>query len=92
MTAKDDPGVFVAEGGPAFPVEGTCDSPLYSSYGMTLRDWFAGQALAGMLSHATRYRPRPGRPENWHEAISQEAYEIADAMLAARKAPTDDAG
>jgi hypothetical protein len=51
-----------------------------------LRDYLAGQALAGMLSHATRYRPRPGASSNWHEAIAEEAYQIADAMLDARAA------
>lgn len=50
-----------------------------------LRDEFAHGALDGMLSHATRYRPRPGASKNWHEAISEEAYAIADAMLEARK-------
>ena|SRR5579859_6645043 len=50
-----------------------------------LRDKFAHGALDGMLSHATRYRPRPGASKNWHKAISEEAYEIADAMLEARK-------
>jgi len=52
---------------------------------MSLRDYFAGQALMGMLAHATRYRPRHGAPPNWHDAISQEAYQIADAMLVARE-------
>lgn len=64
------------------------DEPTYADVphpGMTLRDWFAGQALSGMLAHSTRYRPRDGAPANWHEAIAQEAYEIADAMIASRE-------
>lgn len=53
--------------------------------GLSLRDHFAGQALNGMLAHATRYRPyEKDRGLHWHEAIAIEAYELADAMLAAR--------
>jgi hypothetical protein len=52
--------------------------------GMSVRDSFAIAAMQGMLAHATRYKPRPGAPANWHDAISVEAYEIADAMLKAR--------
>jgi hypothetical protein len=46
--------------------------------GMTLRDYFAGQALAGML--ANRYA-------SWHDkqGNSRIAYKCADAMLATRK-------
>jgi len=43
-------------------------------------------ALQGMLAHSTRYRPRPGAPENWHDAIAQEAVQLADAMLKALEA------
>lgn len=49
-----------------------------------MRDAIAIYALQGMLAHATRYKPRPGDPENWHDAIAKEAYEIADAMMRAR--------
>lgn len=52
---------------------------------MTLRDCIAAQALLGMLAHQKRYKPRQGTSYNWHDAISEEAYEIADAMLEARK-------
>jgi hypothetical protein len=42
-------------------------------------EYFAGQALAGMLAHTKRYQPRnPGA--NWHEAIAIEAFEIAREM------------
>lgn len=46
------------------------------------RDMFAAAALTGMLAHSTRFKPPEG--EDWHVAIAQEAYGIADAMLAAR--------
>ena len=41
-----------------------------------LRDWMAGQALAGMLDRAY------GIPVN---VIAKRSYEMADAMLAARE-------
>lgn len=70
-------------GGPAFPVltyeyKGTGDlhpSPTIE-YGMTLRDWFAGQALIGYLSKGG------SMPE-----VIEYAYRAADAMLEARKEP-----
>ena len=72
-------------GGPAFPsVLYTHEKgPNHHDEGMTLRDYAAIEALAGMLAHATRYRPRDGR-KDWHSAISEEAYQLADAMIAAR--------
>lgn len=36
------------EGGPAFPVQAKFSTPAWN--GMSLRDWFAGQALAGLLA------------------------------------------
>jgi hypothetical protein len=47
--------------------------------GMTLRDWFAGQALAGMLANS-------GGNRGWQEGQWAElAFAQADAMLVARK-------
>jgi len=74
------------DGGPAFPVA----SDIYNGSGlcgMSLRDWFAGQALAGMLS--SEHRPDGNKLKaDW-------AYELADAMLRAREGsqianPTDE--
>jgi hypothetical protein len=45
--------------------------------GMTLRDYFAGQALVGLVANPG---PAPGPPERFAAV----AYEYADAMLAAR--------
>lgn len=58
--------------------------------GMTLRDWFAGQAITGILMHGMFMSPSDSVDEQewWNNKISQEAYDIADAMLAARKTST----
>lgn len=44
--------------------------------GITLRDWFAGMALQGMLSAKSVYH---------FDTASAEAYLAADAMLESRK-------
>lgn len=63
-------------GGQAFPTEGGDMSGLYPDPGMSLRDWFAGQALVSPYTH---HEGSPGKIAEW-------AYDIADAMIAARKA------
>jgi hypothetical protein len=79
------------DGGPAFPHFKT--DPYSSKVeicpqgGMTLRDYFAGQALVGLLAAAnfmsTAERIRSyAFAEDW---IGQKAYEAAGAMLAARE-------
>jgi hypothetical protein len=65
----------------AFPFQPT-DSmgmPNEPCMGMTLRDWFAGQALAGLMFRADG-------PEQRREIASM-CWVLADAMLAARKEP-----
>ncbi len=53
--------------------------------GLDLRDWVAGQALAGILMHPAT--PRPGEsPMYQHaEALAEQAYAYADAMLRLRR-------
>lgn len=61
---------------PAFPV--TAGQQVYS-HGMMLRDWFAGQAIAGVCGPT---------PDGWSLSPQDHAtwaYQIADAMLEARK-------
>jgi hypothetical protein len=55
--------------------------------GMTLRDYFAGQALTGMLAHSRNEHGYQSRDiaQHWHQAITQEAYQLADAMLEQRE-------
>lgn len=52
--------------------------------GMTLRDYFAAKAMQGMAAgHFAKY----GHEDYWpRPEIASEAYEMADAMLAERKA------
>ncbi len=64
------------DGGPAFPIAMHYDFENYA--GMSLRDWFAGQALSGMMAHKDS--------SQWtsHE-VANDCYLHANAMLAARK-------
>ena len=82
----------IYDGGPAFPcqpkdAQGNPMGPL--ECGMSLRDWFAGQALSGILSNQKIVESLMQIAENhkspWGNAISICAYQQADAMLEARK-------
>lgn len=68
----------IDDGGPAFPVEGFAPNlgSIIRSSGMTMRDWFAGQALAGFV--AANWEARTSDLATW-------SYETADVMLAERK-------
>ena len=58
-------------GGPAFPI---------GSYaGMSIRDWFAGQAMVGILANDSD--PSPEQVPH----IVASAYILADAMLSQRE-------
>jgi hypothetical protein len=76
----------INDGGSAFPILppicGDGHPPAgypYPDPGMTLRDWFAGQALAGLVFH-NHYGARSD------DEIANGAYAYADAMIAAREA------
>ena len=63
-------------GGPAYPPH---HDPKRHPSGMTLRDWFAGQALAMVMWRFERdCDPAP-------DDIATQAYFIADAMLSERQ-------
>lgn len=49
--------------------------------GMSLRDYFAGQALTGLLAHDCRNQEW----ERESAMLAKRIYELADAMLIARK-------
>jgi len=70
----------INDGGPAFPFQ--CQGPTTAPeiyYGMSLRDWFAGQALAGILA-ADSSTQSIGFVEAADLALG-----YADAMLKARE-------
>ncbi len=84
MSKRDD-------GGAAFPVS---DEPgnFPLERGMSLRDWFAGMALQGVLALDSSDVARKATAqmakkfgEATPEVYSALAYELADAMLAARE-------
>jgi hypothetical protein len=66
-------------GGSAFPTTaGNSFNGVFPGTGLTIRDYFAGKALQGICTQ-----------EQWEycpaDKIAQWAYDIADAMLAARE-------
>ena len=75
------------DGGPAYPVnyDANTDSfgRTYEGFsGMSLRDWFAGQALKGLLAECAN--PNSFGSWNMLDGIADKAWEAADAMLKAR--------
>ncbi len=74
------------DGGPAFPlglINLGGDGSLALKEGMSLRDWFAGQALIGIMGLGVI-------ADDWEKLITghaANAYQIADAMLAERAKP-----
>ena len=76
----------IDDGGTAFPVpeENRLSDGTYCNEGMSLRDWFAGQALAGITASLCSDVSYGGRV--WFSQTAQDAYKLADAMIAARKA------
>lgn len=76
MTEKND-------GGPAFPAPDVFRPDgvhvAGGTYGMSLRDWFAGQIAAGMAAHSGTCGLSYGPGE-----IAGRAYQVADAMIKAR--------
>jgi hypothetical protein len=64
------------DGGPAFPVPN--DALFDGQTGTSLRDWFAGQAMAALIVD-------PDRADQSREECARLSFLIADAMLEARK-------
>ncbi len=80
------------DGGPAFGHAGSewsdgcwVDAPVQR--GMTLRDYFAAKAMQVVYAEfwrgvaADEYTVTPG----WRDGVAADAYQMADAMLAARE-------
>lgn len=72
---------------PAFPNTGNSNWGMDPTLGMTLRDWFAGQALSGVISATSSGNNFPMMREDevsMEPAMARAAYLMADAMLTAR--------
>lgn len=81
-----------------WPVMESGDVVNYDYHGMTLRDWFAGQALTNSVictGHATEWELRAwfgGRGGiRRDEIVARQAFAYADAILAARNNNTSGA-
>lgn len=75
----------IDDGGPAFPMPphmGVLGHLISGANGMSLRDWFAGQALSGIC---TDYQGARNTEEWDFVELARGAYMAADAMLAERK-------
>jgi hypothetical protein len=77
------------DGGPAFPThnefkyqDGGGVLPIFTG-GLSLRDWFAGQALMGYVAGCRL--PMPGSEVQSWDLAAAWAFAAADAMLAKRK-------
>ena len=66
------------DGGPAFPRN--YDTSI-DQQGMTLRQWYAGQALAGMMLN-TEVDPDRTESKDVFEVLAKDAFAAADAMIA----------
>ena len=74
------------DGGPAYPVIGAPGAS-QDYQGMTLRDYFAGEALAGMLANKRFHIFGDDGDTLADEQAAQNAYDFADAMIAERAIP-----
>lgn len=87
-TAVPGTGSFHKDsGGPAFPRPISTDernvacNVAWEQEGMSLRDWFAGQALAGICANPAHVTEAQGAAA----LVAKAAFFIADAMLAERE-------
>ena len=92
----------INDGGPAFPRTkstgnlSNSTTEIVSVGGMSLRDWFAGQALAGLVPNGVLQLEvikaqikRPGQEAfSVGQCLARYTYDLADALLEARKLNT----
>lgn len=78
------------QGGPAWPSlrYTETDGCEYSTFdGMSLRDWFAGQTLIGLINIAPRATNLMG---DISPQLVESSYKVADAMIAEREKGAND--
>lgn len=77
----------INDGGPAFPLPFNRDPGMPGVNGISVRDWFAGQALAGEVAS---WQTSTNHPADHAAQLAVNMYRIADAMIAARtRAPQE---
>lgn len=81
----------IKDGGHAFPPGIAVDhagDTYHGPYGMSLRDWFAGQIINGIVSNREQWlaymADRGAIPAETY--VAEVSYDLADAMLKAREA------
>ncbi|WLS01698.1 hypothetical protein [Shinella oryzae] len=76
----------IEDGGPVFPHPGGAnDVTVQTSHlGLSRRDWFAGQALVGLMAHSF-VDGSDFLHDTGPAAAAYQAYRMADAMIAASK-------
>lgn len=68
----------IDDGGPAFPIPNDPNPGAYAAApGMSLRDWFAGRTLQGLITH--------GEIPMHKSSVAEIAVEYADALIKALK-------
>ena len=67
----------IVNGGPAFPSRA-------GNPGMTLRDYFAGQAISALVTEQTILYQHAPETNAEYRTLATHAYALADAMLEAR--------
>ena len=72
----------IETGGPAFPGKAYSGLP---NEGLSLRDYFAAQALPALISESHRLSKQEIKGHTVAEAVAITAYAFSDAMLEARK-------
>jgi hypothetical protein len=72
------------DGGPAFPLDVNNEVEGTTHYGMSLRDWFAGEALNGWLTGWGALGTFDVSPEMDMNQAAGFAYHMADIMLEER--------
>ena len=69
------------DGGPAFPSPENDYAVM--EYGMSVRDYFAGQALPAVIAEWRDAQPL--MHETWNQVVARNAYALTDAMIKFRE-------
>lgn len=82
----------IEDGGPAFPLEQGTQDHYQREPGMSLRDYFAGQAIVGFMANPDLLASVSGEmlkagleTTEMPRVIAEQVYQLADAMLKARE-------